>query len=171
MIQGFYFFTFANGILIMTSMSKITRRTVANEEERMLIDLNEALHSKKKSLQHFADLKLEAYQEAEKLNEHLRMFKVKDTDGEYAKMRTSLSVRYVGYLPSGKIFDSGVFTFCLGRGEVIEAWDLAFKHLRVGEEAILFCPSSTAYGRAGAGKDIKSYTTLIFDVVLEKAGA
>ncbi len=152
-------------------MSKKLRRTVANEEERMMADLHEALHSKKTNLQHFADLKLEAYKEAEKLNEYVRMFKFKTTEGEYAKMRTSLSVRYVGYLPSGRIFDSGVFTFCLGRGEVIEAWDVAFKHMRVGEEAIIFCPSTTAYGRAGVGNDIKSYTTLIFDVTLEKVGA
>lgn len=143
-------------------------RTAANETSRFLEDLQEALKNKKKNLNHFAELKLEAYEMAEELADGLRIFKTKETDGAYAKMRQPLSVRYVGYLPNGRIFDSGVFTFNLGRGEVIDAWDMAFKHLKEGEEAILFCPSSTAYGRYGAGKDIKPYTTIIFDVVLEQ---
>lgn len=63
-----------------------------------------------------------------------------------------------------------MFSFNLGRGEVISAWDIACKHLRVGEQATIFCPSATAYGSRGAGKDIKGFTTLIFDVTLEKVG-
>jgi len=142
-------------------------RNAANENSRFMEDLQEAAKNKKKNLKHFAELKLEAYDEAEELSSGVRMLKFKSTEGEFAKMRKPLSVRYVGYLPNGRIFDSGVFSFNLGRGEVIEAWDIAFKHLRVGEEATIFCPSSTAYGRRGAGKDIKGYTTLIFDVTLE----
>lgn len=141
--------------------------TAANEKSRFMDDLQEALKTKKKNLNHFAELKLESYEEAEELSAGVRMLKFKTTEGEFAKMRKPLSARYVGYLPNGRIFDSGVFSFNLGRGEVIEAWDIAFKHLRVGEEATIFCPSETAYGRRGAGKDIKSYTTLIFDITLE----
>lgn len=147
------------------------QRTAANEESRFMADLQDALKAKKKNLKHFAELKLDAYQEAEMLSSGVRLFKFKSTDGDYAKMRAPLSVRYVGYLPNGRIFDSGVFTFNLGRGEVIEAWDMACKHLRVGEEATIFCPSATAYGRRGAGKDIKGYSTLIFDVKIEKVGS
>lgn len=146
-------------------------RTAANEEARMLEDLQEALKTKKKNLNHFAELKLEAYNEAEVLTSDVRMMKFKTTDGDYAKMRKSLSVRYVGYLPNGRVFDSGTFSFNLGRGEVIDAWDIAFKHLREGEEATIFCPSATAYGKRGAGKDIKGFTTLIFDVTLEKVNS
>ena len=151
-------------------MSQKINRTEANEQERFLADLNEALKNKKKNLNHFAELKLEAYNEAEQLPGDVKMFKIKTTEGAYAKMRKPVTARYVGYLPSGRIFDSGTFTFNLGRGEVIDSWDIAFKHLRVGEEATIFCPSATAYGRFGAGKDIKPYTTLIFDVTLEKVG-
>ncbi len=146
------------------------QRTAANEQTRFLNDLQEALKTKKKNINHFAELKLEAYEEAEELGAGLKMFKYKTSDGDYARMRKPVKVRYVGYLPNGRIFDSGTFSFNLGRGEVIQAWDTAFKHLRVGEEATLFCPSKTAYGRYGAGKDIKSYQTLIFDVTLEGLG-
>lgn len=148
-------------------MKPSSQRTAATETSRLLEELQEALKSKKKNLTHFAALKLEAYQVGEELSSGVRMMKFKTTDGAYAQMRKPLSVRYVGYLPKGRIFDSGVFRFNLGRGEVIEAWDIALKHLRVGEEATIFCPSATAYGRRGAGKDIKAYTTLIFDITLE----
>lgn len=143
-------------------------RTAATEEARMFEDLEAALKTKRKNLHHFADLKLEAYEEAEVVGGGVRVMKYKTTEGPFAKMRAPLSVRYVGYLPNGRVFDSGTFTFNLGRGEVISGWDLAFKHMRLGEEATIFCPSSAAYGRRGVGKDIKPYTTLIFDVTLEK---
>ena len=151
-------------------MARDIRRTAANEHKRFWEELNTALKIKKKHLDHFAELKLEAYQAAEELQDGVMMFKYKETDGAYAKMRKPVKARYVGYLPSGRIFDSGTFTFNLGRGDVIGAWDTAFKHLRVGEEATIFCPSATAYGRFGAGRDIKPYTTLIFDVTLEGVG-
>ena len=146
-------------------------RTAANEESRMMEDLQAALKEKKKNLNHFAELKLEAYKEAEILASDVRIFKFKTSEGDFAKMRAPLTVRYVGYLPNGRVFDSGVFSFNLGRGEVITAWDIAFKNMRVGEQATIFCPSSAAYGKRGAGKDIKGFTTLIFDVTLEKLGA
>lgn len=145
-------------------------RAATNEHNRFLADLQEALKTKKKNLNHFAELKLEAYTDAEDIAEGIKLFRIKSTQGEFAKMRQAVKVRYVGYLPNGRIFDSGTFTFNLGRGEVIRAWDLAFKHLRVGEEATLFCASGLAYGRRGAGKDIKAYQTLIFDVVLISVG-
>ena len=148
-------------------MKPSKQRTASNEATRFTEDLQEALKTKKKNLNHFAEIKLEAYQEAEELADGVRLFKLKETDGAYAKMRKGVTARYVGYLPSGRIFDSGVFSFNLGRGEVIEAWDIAFKHLKLGEEATIFCPSATAYGRRGAGKDIKGYQTLIFDITLE----
>lgn len=147
-----------------------TSRTAANEESRMLEDLNEALKTKKKSLNHFAELKLQAYNEAEEIGAGVRMFKFKTTDGDYAQMRKPVKARYVGYLPNGRIFDSGIFSFNLGRGDVIKAWDMVFKHLRIGEEATVFCPSDTAYGRHGAGKDIKAYQSLIFDLALIGVG-
>lgn len=145
-------------------------RNAANENSRFIEDLQGALKNKKKNLNHFAELKLEAYEEAEVLADGVKMFIYKSTDGDYAKMRKPVTARYVGYLPNGRIFDSGIFTFNLGRGEVIEAWDVAFKNLKVGEEATIFCSSSKAYGRRGAGKDIKGYQTLIFDVTLESCG-
>ena len=148
-------------------MGNAQLRNAANESSRFFEDLQTALKTKKNNLNHFAELKLEAYETAEVLASDVRMFKFKTTDGDFAKMRAPLTVRYVGYLPNGRIFDSGVFRFNLGRGEVISAWDIAFKHLRVGEEATIFCPSATAYGKRGAGGQIKSYTTLIFDVTLE----
>lgn len=146
----------------------MAQRTATNELQRFMEDLQEALKTKKKNLNHFAELKLEAYEEAEVLASDVRMFKYKTTDGDFAKMRQPVTARYVGYLPNGRVFDSGVFSFNLGRGEVISAWDIAFKNLRVGEEATIFCPSPSAYGKRGAGKDIKGFTTLIFDVTLEK---
>ncbi len=151
-------------------MQNINSRNAANEETRLLENLKEALKAKKKKLNHFGEIKLEAYTKAEVLASGVRLFKFKSTTDDYPKVGQAIRVNYTGYLPNGRIFDSGIFTFNLGKKEVIKAWDIAFKHLRLGEEAIIFCPSSTAYDKRGAGKDIKSYTTLIFDVALEKLG-
>lgn len=139
-----------------------------NEEEATLSALKELFQSRKESERHFAKQKLKAYEKAEVLKSGVRVKRIGDGGMTFPSTGDILKVRYAGALPNGKFFDSGNFTFTLGKGEVISAWDQAFKKIKEGQEATIFCPSSTAYGKAGAGKQIPPHTTLIFDVKLLK---
>ncbi|KAI9442201.1 hypothetical protein H4582DRAFT_1927029 [Lactarius indigo] len=71
-------------------------------------------------------------------------------EGPQAKKGVKLSMRYVGKLSNGKIFDSNTkgkpFTFRLGAGEVIKGWDEGIAGMKVGGERLLIVPPSLAYG-------------------------
>lgn len=79
-------------------------------------------------------------------------------------------MRYIGKLTTGKVFDSNTkgkpFTFKLGRGEVIKAWEEGVVGMKIGEERRLTAPPSLAYGASGAPPDIPKNATLVFDIKL-----
>ncbi len=92
-------------------------------------------------------------------------------DNEPSKALPGYSVHchYVGTLErNGEQFDSSrmkgkAFTFNLGKGEVIKAWDIGMATMKKGETAILKCTSDYAYGNRDQGK-IKAGDTLLFEV-------
>ncbi|KAL0359267.1 UNVERIFIED_CONTAM: Peptidyl-prolyl cis-trans isomerase FKBP20-1 [Sesamum angustifolium] len=65
-----------------------------------------------------------------------------------------LDVHYEGILAeTGEVFDTThedntIFTFELGKGSVIKAWDIALKTMKVGEVAKITCKPEYAYGSA-----------------------
>ncbi|KAK4403296.1 Peptidyl-prolyl cis-trans isomerase FKBP20-1 [Sesamum angolense] len=71
-----------------------------------------------------------------------------------------LDVHYEGILAeTGEVFDTThedntIFTFELGKGSVIKAWDIALKTMKVGEVAKITCKPEYAYGSAGSPPDI-----------------
>eukprot|EP00271_Cylindrocystis_brebissonii_P000701 TRINITY_DN1089_c0_g1_i1.p1 TRINITY_DN1089_c0_g1~~TRINITY_DN1089_c0_g1_i1.p1 ORF type:complete len:158 (+),score=22.50 TRINITY_DN1089_c0_g1_i1:259-732(+) len=81
-------------------------------------------------------------------------------------------VHYEGrLLDTGDIFDSSrednaVFTFEVGKGKVIRAWDIAVKTMKVGEVSLITCRSDYAYGDDGAPPEIPPGATLVFEVEL-----
>lgn len=83
-----------------------------------------------------------------------------------------VDVHYEGTLAeSGDVFDSTredntVFSFELGKGSVIQAWEIAVKTMKVGEVAKITCKPEYAYGSAGSPPDIPPDATLIFEVEL-----
>jgi peptidylprolyl isomerase len=85
-----------------------------------------------------------------------------------AANRQRLSVRYTGWLSNGTQFDSGVFPFELGVGQVIAGWDQGIVGMRVGERRRLLIPPSLGYGAAGSGR-IPGNAVLVFDVELLSA--
>ena len=74
-----------------------------------------------------------------------------------------VKVKYTGTFLDGEEFDSGVFTFTLGIGQVIQGWDEGISYMNEGGKAILLIPSSLGYGSQGSGS-IPGYTPLLFDV-------
>jgi FKBP-type peptidyl-prolyl cis-trans isomerase len=83
----------------------------------------------------------------------------------------TVNVHYTGTLINGSKFDSSVdrgqpFSFALGKGEVIQGWDLGIAKLKPGGKAILGIPSYLGYGSRSMGKAIPANSILIFEVQL-----
>ncbi|KAI9298735.1 hypothetical protein K502DRAFT_362158 [Neoconidiobolus thromboides FSU 785] len=91
-------------------------------------------------------------------------------DGAEAKSGQRVSVRYVGKLTSGKVFDSNntgkPFQFRLGAGEVIKGWDQGVVGMKVNGQRKLTIPAALAYGKRGAPPDIPGNATLEFEIKL-----
>jgi FK506-binding nuclear protein len=91
-------------------------------------------------------------------------------NGPRAKNGHRVSVRYIGKLSSGKLFDQNTkgkpFSFVLGKGECIKGWDLGVQGMQVGGTRRLTIPPQLAYGKRGAPPDIPSNAILKFDIKL-----
>lgn len=89
--------------------------------------------------------------------------------GPVAKDNSKLSLRYIGKLTDGKVFDSNTkgkpFSFCLGNDEVIKGWDIGVSGMQVGGERRITIPPHLGYGKKGT-PGIPSNSTLVFDVKL-----
>jgi peptidylprolyl isomerase len=81
---------------------------------------------------------------------------------------------YTGWLTDGTKFDSSKdhpdeFSFAVGTGGVIPAWDEALLDMKVGERRKLTVPADLGYGASGTpGGPIPPNATLIFEVKLVK---
>ncbi|XP_037702964.1 peptidyl-prolyl cis-trans isomerase FKBP4 isoform X2 [Choloepus didactylus] len=80
-------------------------------------------------------------------------------------------VHYTGWLLDGTKFDCSLdrkdkFSFDLGKGEVIKAWDIAIATMKVGEVCHITCKPEYAYGSAGSPPKIPPNATLVFEVEL-----
>jgi len=89
--------------------------------------------------------------------------------GKVAKAGKQVTMKYVGRLTNGKVFDQtkgkSTFKFRLGVGEVIKGWDRGVEGMRVGDSRRLVCPPSMAYGSSRTGP-IPPNSTLVFEVEL-----
>lgn len=80
---------------------------------------------------------------------------------------SKVTVKYRGYLTSGKVFESNMqgFTFTVGSKEVIAGWNEGIKLMREGGRFKFIIPPHLAYG--GSGADIiPPFTTIVFDIDL-----
>ncbi|KAK9769809.1 putative FK506-binding protein [Seiridium cardinale] len=89
--------------------------------------------------------------------------------GRPAKNGNKVGVRYIGKLQDGKVFDSNKkgkpFTFAIGKGEVIQGWEIGLEGMQVGGERRITIPPKLAYGsRSQPG--IPGNSTLVFDIKL-----
>ena len=107
--------------------------------------------------------------------------------GPAAKKGDRVSMRYIGKLTDGKVFDCKFhglqestshlnliiankkgkpFSFKLGVNEVIKGWDIGVAGMQVGGERRLTIPSNLGYGSKGAPPSIPGNSTLVFDIKL-----
>jgi FKBP-type peptidyl-prolyl cis-trans isomerase len=81
-----------------------------------------------------------------------------------------VEIRYNGWLPDGKLFDSsnakgGSLTFVVGRG-VIPAWSLAVQTMTVGEKAKIAVHYQYGFGERGYPPIIPARADLTFELEL-----
>ena len=96
---------------------------------------------------------------------------IKAGEGRAAQAGDTVVVHYVDTLADGTKFDSSrdrgsPFSFALGRGQVIQGWDLGVAGMQVGGVRKLTIPPEEGYGARGAGGVIPPNSTLTFDVEL-----
>src|SRR6516225_4894806 len=93
----------------------------------------------------------------------------KEGTGAQPKATDMVTVNYRGTLIDGTEFDSSYkrgqpATFPLNG--VIKCWTEGVGRMKVGEQAVLTCPSDIAYGDGGRPPTIPGGATLVFDVEL-----
>ncbi|XP_034032479.1 peptidyl-prolyl cis-trans isomerase FKBP4 [Thalassophryne amazonica] len=101
----------------------------------------------------------------------LKLVKREGTGTELPMTGDKVFVHYVGTLLDGTQFDSSrdrgdKFSFELGKGQVIKAWDIAVATMKVGELCQIMCKPAYAYGSAGSPPKIPPSATLLFEVEL-----
>ena len=106
-----------------------------------------------------------------KMSEELLIKDTLEGEGIEAAKGHRVSVHYEGRLEDGTVFDSSFkrnqpIEFVLGKGHVIQGWDLGLLGLRVGGKRTLTIPPHLGYGAQGAGRVIPPNAVLIFDVEL-----
>ncbi|XP_012587775.1 PREDICTED: peptidyl-prolyl cis-trans isomerase FKBP4 [Condylura cristata] len=100
-----------------------------------------------------------------------QVIKREGTGVEMPMIGDRVFVHYTGWLLDGTKFDSSLdskdkFSFDLGKGEVIKAWDIAVATMKVGEVCHITCKPEYAYGSAGSPPKIPPNATLVFEVEL-----
>lgn len=95
--------------------------------------------------------------------------------GPIAKIGQKLTMQYVlATYSTHKVIQSSwtaqPFTFTLGVGQVIPAWDKGLVGMRVGGRRELIVPPSLGYGATSPGTGIAANDTLVFVVDLLKVG-
>lgn len=87
-------------------------------------------------------------------------------NGAVALSGRTAVVKYAGYFPDGRSFDSGEITITLGQNKVIRAWEDGVLGMRVGGTRRLVTPPHLAYGARGNPPTIPPNAVLVFDMQL-----
>lgn len=101
----------------------------------------------------------------------LKLIKKEGSGDENPMIGDKVSVHYTGWLLDRSKFDSSrdradKFTFDLGKGEVIKAWDIAVATMKTGEICQIICKPEYAYGASGSPPKIPPNATLAFEIEL-----
>ncbi|XP_069484223.1 peptidyl-prolyl cis-trans isomerase FKBP4 [Ambystoma mexicanum] len=101
----------------------------------------------------------------------LKQIKKEGSGEESPMIGDKVSVHYTGWLLDGTQFDSSrnradKFSFDIGKGQVIKAWDIAVATMKIGEICQIICKPEYAYGASGSPPKIPPNAVLVFEVEL-----
>src|ERR1051326_7685907 len=107
-----------------------------------------------------------------KLPSGVKYITIEKGKGEKLKEGDIVTVRYSGYMPDGKMFDSSVergdsLKYNLGKG--LKGLDEGIEHMMVGGKARIVVPYMLAWGEQGRPGLIPPKTDVIFDIELLNA--
>jgi peptidylprolyl isomerase len=102
-----------------------------------------------------------------------RVVDLKVGTGPAVKAGDMVVVHYVGRLADGTVFDDSKsrgtpFDIVVGKGSVIEGWEIGLIGMRAGGSRRLIIPPEEGYGEKGAGGVIPPDATLYFEIDLLK---
>jgi FKBP-type peptidyl-prolyl cis-trans isomerase FkpA len=87
--------------------------------------------------------------------------------GDLPQSGDIIEVAYTGYLTDGSVFDKGKYSVELGKGKVIEGWEVGLPYFNKGSEGWLLIPSKLAYGPMPIDEDgisIPGNSVLVFEI-------
>jgi len=93
-------------------------------------------------------------------------------DGDMLTQESSFTAYYLGWNPSGKVFDGSIdgtalkSPFSVTPGGVIEGWTKGAVGMKVGGVRELTIPAAQAYGETGSGEDIPPNTPIKFIIMV-----
>ncbi len=104
-------------------------------------------------------------------DQDLRVIIVGGGSGEIAKQGSTVTILYSGYILSDNgskdlIDKDQLYTFTLGKGEVIRAWEEGILGMRVGEVVEITTPPSYAYGDTDEISFLPPNSTLFFEITM-----
>jgi peptidylprolyl isomerase len=107
----------------------------------------------------------------------LQIATIQEGTGATPQAGETVNVEYTGWLQGGGLFDSSFnpgresFSFPLGQGRVIKAWDEGVALMKIGGTYRIIAPPDLAYGEQGSGTTIPPNSTLIFDISVLGVGS
>lgn len=118
------------------------------------------------------DFKFKPEESVTKLESGVQYAELKEGNGPHSEIGQTLVMHYTLWLDDGKKVDSSraenrsAFRFTLGKGEVIEGWEMGVKGMRTGGVRKLRVPPELGYGTKGVGEQIPPNAILWFEVEL-----
>ena len=96
---------------------------------------------------------------------------ITEGSGSSPSLSDQITIHYHGTTIEGNVFDSSVergkpATFPLG--QLIPGWQKVLPLMKEGSKWEIYLPYQEAYGERGAGRDIPSFSALIFEIELIK---
>lgn len=91
-------------------------------------------------------------------------------DGEEITKDTPYAAYYIGWNPSGKVFDQSIdgekLKSPIPGGNLIEGWNEGVIGMKMNGVRVITIPADKAYGESGSGEDIPPNTPLKFVVMV-----
>ncbi|KAK2862043.1 hypothetical protein Q5P01_001576 [Channa striata] len=103
----------------------------------------------------------------------IKVVKRPGLDGDRPMIGDRVTIHYTGKLLSGKKFDCSrdrkePFSFHVGKGQVLKAWDIAVLSMQRGEVCTFLCKPEYAYGPSGNPDKIPPSSSVVFEMELLK---
>ncbi|XP_061788845.1 peptidyl-prolyl cis-trans isomerase FKBP5 [Nerophis lumbriciformis] len=103
----------------------------------------------------------------------IKVVKRQGQDGESPMIGDKVTIHYTGKLLTGKKFDCSrdrkeSFSFNVGKGQVLKAWDIGVLSMQRGEVCTILCKPGYAYGSTGNSDKIPPNSSVTFEIELLK---